>query len=119
MNRVVTLSPDAQMEQLFLRAVIDEMPGLRLQLGQHAYDQLIDVVMFLSDAQPVSTIWIETLFPVALNGIERAHPEFRQAIGRVRQVLEDRRWHGVRLTAAEQRQTACAFDTREERRGER
>lgn len=104
-------------EQILLKIEIEKRPAIRQQLGTIAYEQLIDVVTFLGAAKPVSTIWIDSLFHPALALLHRECPELRFAVARVRQVLESRRFAGVRRVP--ERQTWWAFDTLEERRGER
>lgn len=106
-------------QQLDLRHAIEASPALRQRLGSTAYAELLDIVTFLDDAPSVNTVWIDTLYPMVLNSLERAAPQLRQAINRVRRVLEEHRFAGVRLTEEEQRVTSRPWDTWEERRGER
>jgi hypothetical protein len=104
-------------QQLALRHAIESRPAIRQHMGSSAFAELLDIVTFLDDAPRVNSIWAETLYPRVLNTIQRDCQELRDALGRVRQVLEANRADCVRLTPEEQRMTACPFDTREERDG--
>lgn len=116
MTRIVA-TLDVLPEQQELRDAIEANTALRMQMGQQAIRELLDLVMHLSEARRVNSIWATTLFPVVLNSIEQQRRDLRPAIGRVRQALESFTYHGERIRP--ERMTESGYDTREEKRWER
>jgi hypothetical protein len=106
-------------DQLALREALETRPALLAQMGRTAFEELATVITALDAAPRISSIWIDTLYPSVLALLERERPDLRLAVGRVRRVLHAAAYHGPRIPKADQRQTACAFDTREEMRGDR
>jgi hypothetical protein len=87
---------DVLADQLLLREALEARPAIAKQMGESAYEELLDIVTHLGDRRRVNSIWAATLYPVVLEALWRECPDLRRAIGRARQVVQAGEYQGPR-----------------------